>query len=185
MSKHNAALALKAEDRPGKPQERMTADEYRKAVGAPAKKAVVPRALPEPTPQDMVAMVAATWPAVDRLTIELPTPPGLNNAYANAVGRGRFKTPKAKQFEADATAILAGLNQKLKPETYRAHIVITRESPLADIDGRAKLILDVLAACGITADDKNCEKLEIEWRYRHPPGATVMLSRYAKRRAAA
>lgn len=184
MSAYNADLALKQDDRP-KPQERMSVDEYRAAVGAPPKRQPVARiAMPEPTPQDMVAMAAATWPGVEKLTIELPTPPSLNNAYENTGGNGRRKSKKLIAFYAEATAALSQIGQRLDAETYRAHVVVTRTSPLADIDGKAKFILDVLHKCGLTVDDKHCEKVVIEWRYMHPPGATVMLSRYRKRRAA-
>lgn len=184
MSAYNADLALKQDDRP-KLQERMSVDEYRAAVGAPPKRQPVARiAMPEPTPQDMVAMAAATWPGVEKLTIELPTPPSLNNAYENTGGNGRRKSKKLIAFYAEATAALSQIGQRLDAETYRAHVVVTRTSPLADIDGKAKFILDVLHKCGLTVDDKHCEKVVIEWRYMHPPGATVMLSRYRKRRAA-
>ena len=184
MSKPNAILALKPEERP-RQQERMSVEEYRKAVGAPPKREVKPRAvLPGPTPQELVALAAKGWPAVERLTVELPTPPSLNNAYVNTGGNGRAKSKALKQFYVDATAALANLGQRLDAETYRAHIVVTREHPRADIDGRAKFALDVLVKCGITVDDRFCEKATIEWRYQHAAGATVMLSRYKKRRAA-
>lgn len=153
------------------------------AATAPAKPAPL-RVIPSATPQDMVAIAAKTWTGVERLAIELPSPPGLNNAYVNAVGKGRRKSPRAIQFYEDATAAVANLGQRLAADTYRAHIVITREHPRADIDGRAKLLLDVLVKCGIIPDDRFCEKLEIEWRYRHAPGATVMFTKYRKRRAA-
>ena len=187
MSRYNADLALKAEDRPkSRPQERMSLEEYRKAVGAPPKREPKPRAaLPEPTPQELVAMVAKGWPAVERLTFDLPTPPALNNAYVNTGGNGRAKSKALKQFYADATAVLTTLGKRLDAETYRAHIVVTRDHPRADIDGRAKFILDILVKCGITVDDRHCEKSTVEWRYLHAPGATVMLSRYRKPRKVA
>lgn len=98
-------------------------------------------------------------------------------------GHGRIKSPKANAFYAEATAALATLGQRFEADTYRAQILVTRDHPRADIDGRAKLILDVLVKCGIIPDDRFCDKLEIEWRYKHSPGATIMLSRYRKRRA--
>jgi Holliday junction resolvase RusA-like endonuclease len=140
--------------------------------------------LPDPTAQDLVAMAAKSWPASERLAIDLPAPPSLNNAYINTGGNGRAKSRALKQFYVDATAALANLNQRLDAETYRAHIVVTREHPRADIDGRLKFILDVLVKCGITVDDRFCEKATVEWRYNFTPGATVMLSKYRKRRAA-
>lgn len=185
MTRYNADLALAPADRP-KGQQRMSVEEYRKAVGAPPKREAKPRsALPELTDQDKVAMLAKAWAAVEKLTIELPTPPGLNNAYLNAGGgHARIKSPKANAFYAEATAALATLGQRFEADTYRAQILVTRDHPRADIDGRAKLILDVLVKCGIIPDDRFCDKLEIEWRYKHAPGATIMLSRYRKRRAA-
>jgi len=186
MSKPNAVLALKPEERPkGKPQERMTAAAYRKSRKTKAKRAIRSGKLPGPSPQDIVAAIASGWPAQSKLTIEIPTPPGLNHAYVNSVGHGRHKSPATKKFYADATAALATLGKRFDAETYRAHIVVTREHPRADIDGRAKLALDVLVKCGIIPDDRFCEKLVIEWRYQGPPGAVVMLDRYAKRRLAA
>ena len=184
MTRFNADLALKQDDRP-KPQDRMSVDEYRAAVGAPPKRQPVARiAMPEPTPQDMVAMAAKNWPAEKRISVEIPTPPGLNNAYVNTGGNGRRKSPKLKAFYADATAQLANYGKRLDAETYRATILVTRESALSDIDGRGKFALDLLVKCGIIPDDRHCEKVTIEWRYLHAPGTTVVLDRYSKRRAA-
>jgi len=184
MTRPNAVLALKEEDRP-RGDQRMTVEEYRAAVGAPPKREVKPvaKALPTYTPQDLVKLAAAQWPAERKLCIDLPYPPSLNNAYKNTGGNGRAKTDKLIKFYADATAILATFGKRLDAETYRAHILVTRESSRADLDGKAKFILDILHKTGITVDDRNCLKLTIEWREKGQPGATVMLDRYAKRRA--
>lgn len=183
MSKPNAIMALPKDERPPPAQpERISAKEYRESGEKPAKR---PRhalkAIPGPSHQDIVASLAAKWPALPKICVELPTPPGLNHAYINAVGRGRVKSEATKKFYAEATAVLANLGQRLDAETYRAHIVITRPHPRADIDGRAKLMLDVLVKCGIIPDDRFCEKLVIEWRYRAEPGAVIMLDRYKRR----
>ena len=185
MSKPNASLALKEEDRP-RGDQRMSVEEYRAAVGAPPRREVKPvaKALPEPTTQDLVKLAASQWPAVARLAVDLPEPPSLNNAYENTGGNGRRKSKKLIEFYAQATGMLSQLGQRLDAETYRAHIVVTRTNARADIDGKAKFILDVLGKCGITPDDRNCEKVTIEWRYRGEPGASVVLDRYSKRRAA-
>jgi Holliday junction resolvase RusA-like endonuclease len=185
MSQHDLAYRLKPEDRPaGKPQERMSVDEYRKQVGAPPRREPVARiAMPEPTPQDIVAMAAKGWPAEKRICVEIPTPPGLNNAYENTGGNGRRKSAKLKKFYADATAALVNYGKRLDAETYRATILVTRENALSDIDGKAKFALDLLVKLGIIPDDRHCEKLTIEWRYLHAPGTTVVLDRYKKRRA--
>ena len=181
MTRHNARHALAEADRPaGKPQERMTAEAYRKARKTKARSGK----LPGPTPQDIVAAIARGWPAHQKLTVELPTPPSLNNAYVNTGGNGRAKSPASKRFYSEATAAIATLGKRFEAKSYRAHIVVTRESPRADIDGRAKLALDVLVKCGVIPDDRFCDKVVIEWRYQGPPGAVVMLDRYAKRRAA-
>ena len=186
MSAPNAVLALKPEDRP-RGDQRMSVEEYRLAVGAPPKREVKPvaKALPTYTPQDLVKLAAAQWPAERKLCIDLPYPPSLNNAYKNTGGNGRAKSDKLIKFYADATAMLATFGKRLDAETYRAHILVTRESPRADLDGKAKFILDILHKTGITVDDRNCLKLTIEWREKGQPGATVMLDRYAKRRLAA
>jgi Holliday junction resolvase RusA-like endonuclease len=183
MSAYNADLAHP--ERP-RQQERMSAADYRASIGAPPKREAKPmaRVLPEPTPQDLVKLAASQWPAVSRLAVDLPEPPSLNNAYENTGGNGRRKSKKLLEFYREATAALATFGQRLDAETYRAHIVVTRTNVRADIDGKAKFILDVLGKCGITPDDRNCEKVTIEWRYRGEPGASVMLDRYAKRRAA-
>jgi Holliday junction resolvase RusA-like endonuclease len=164
----------------------MTVEEYRIAVGAPPKREAraVAKALPEPTPQELVKMVAAKWPAAKRVAVELPEPPSLNNAYENTGGNGRRKSKKLVEFYAQATGLLSQLGQRLDADTYRAHILVTRTNARADIDGKAKFILDVLGKCGITPDDRNCEKVTIEWRYRGEPGASIVLDRYSKRRAA-
>ena len=144
----------------------------------------VGKPLPEPSPQDLVAMLANTWPAEKRICVEIPTPPGLNNAYENTGGNGRRKSAKLRKFYAEATAALANYGKRLDAETYRATILVTRESKLSDIDGRGKFALDLLVKCGIIPDDRHCEKVTIEWRYLHAPGTTVVLDRYRKRRAA-
>jgi len=94
------------------------------------------------------------------VTLTLPIPPSVNGLYRNVAGRGRVKTRK---YEAWCSA--AGWELEIQRAgqikgPYEA--AITLPPVRGDIDNRAKALLDLLVAHGVTGDDRLCRSLTVK-----------------------
>lgn len=95
--------------------------------------------------------------------ITLPIPPSSNNMFINIPKRGRVKSGKYK-----AWTIAAGLllnSQHPAPVRGPVSIAIKVKRPTAnsDVDNRSKAVIDLLVQQNIIDDDRNVERVSIEW----------------------
>jgi Holliday junction resolvase RusA-like endonuclease len=92
----------------------------------------------------------------------LPYPPSLNNLTINVPGKGRVRAPAYRTWATEAGWVLRG--QKPKPTTadVRVTIEVRRPNRRADIDGKAKALLDLLTG-PVLGDDSQVVDLRILW----------------------
>lgn len=96
-----------------------------------------------------------------RLEITLLLPPSVNGAYANAPGRGRFKTPEFRKWERAALPECYLVQRgKVKPG-YRLHLVLP-SNMRGDIDNRIKPTQDLLVKGGVLPDDRHAAAVSAE-----------------------
>ena len=88
------------------------------------------------------------------IRIVLPAPPSLNNSYASRMdGRGRYATPKLKQWKSDAGWMLKSTDKNRIVGKYRIAISFA-DTMKGDIDNRIKACLDLLVENRVTPDDR-------------------------------
>jgi len=100
------------------------------------------------------------------ICLGLPMPPSVNELYANVPGKGRVRTKKYRAWQKDADGYYLAQKQRQKAVdgNFTAHIVLNKEKRAGDVDNRGKAVLDALhKRFGITADDKWCDRVTIEW----------------------
>jgi Holliday junction resolvase RusA-like endonuclease len=104
--------------------------------------------------------VIATPAEVVRL--ELPLPPSINHAWQNVPGKGRVRSPEYRRWHKLAFDELT--LQRPGKITGRFCVVISlgRIKRRADVDNRAKPVLDLMSGV-VTDDDAACERLSIGW----------------------
>lgn len=107
------------------------------------------------------------------VTLFLPYPPSVNEAYANrkfGKGRGRFKSKKYTDWLKEADAWF--LKQKAEKTVgspvvgpYEAHMTFSRDKRRwnSDISNRIKVAEDFLKRGKLIEDDSKCEKLSVAW----------------------
>lgn len=87
-------------------------------------------------------------------------PPSVNAMYRNVSGRGRVRT---KAYKAWAKVAWAELQQQALPK-FSGQVSVTIQLPQkmrGDVDNRAKATLDLLQACGVVANDRQCDPVHI------------------------
>jgi len=103
--------------------------------------------------------------AVSPLSLLIPTPPSIDRAFGNQAGRGkgRYPTVAYKNWQASALWRIASQN----PTRFAGPCVVLasvgRASLSADIDNRAKLLLDVLTVAGVYPDDSMATGIALVW----------------------
>lgn len=97
------------------------------------------------------------------ITLVLPLPPSDNNAYVNVPKRGRVKSQRYRDWEADAGFYL--MQQTVPKGTivgaYTLEIKVP-EKMRGDVRGRIKLPEDLLVNLGVTPDDRFAFKVSCE-----------------------
>lgn len=112
------------------------------------------------------------------VSIVLPYPISVNAMYRNVRGKGRVKTKKYIAWQMLAYNACIGHTERISGKVF-IHISIKRpDKRKRDIDNLAKGILDYLTSRDFIDDDRNVEKLIIEWVYDGPEGATVQIYNY-------
>lgn len=103
--------------------------------------------------------------AVSPLSLLIPTPPSIDRAFGNQAGRGkgRYPTVAYKNWQASALWRIA----QQSPTRFDGPCVVLasvgRTSLSADIDNRAKLLLDVLTVAGVYPDDSMATAIALVW----------------------
>lgn len=107
----------------------------------------------------------------DWLTIELPAPPSVNDAWANVPGRGRVRTARYRDWASNAGwKLRLQLGDKRVAGRCIVVIGVERHNKTADIDNRIKPLLDLLVEHHAIDDDKNVDAVAIAW---NPPGSSL------------
>jgi Holliday junction resolvase RusA-like endonuclease len=96
------------------------------------------------------------------ITVKLPLPPSLNNAFFNLPKGGRAPSRAYKQWMASAGWDLKAQRPASLLGPYEAHIILPKMPANSDPDNRVKPLLDLLVTHKITPDDKHCRKITIE-----------------------
>jgi Holliday junction resolvase RusA-like endonuclease len=92
------------------------------------------------------------------IEINLPTPPSANNLFVNVPRKGRVKS---KRYAAWTWEAAAAIHQQ-RPEKITGHYTARLRVPMrGDADNRAKPVLDILCALGVTPDDRFCMSLSV------------------------
>lgn len=122
------------------------------------------------------------------MTLELPYPPSVNEAYGNnksGKGRGRYLSKKYKAWLKEADAMF--LQQKAEKTVgtpivgkYEAFMVFdeTRRRWNSDLSNRIKVAEDSLKRFKLIEDDSKCEKLTVTWG-PSPAGVFIRVFRFA------
>lgn len=121
---------------------------------------------------------------VDFVTVELPTPPGVNSLNANVPGVGRVKTKAYRLWRKEASAELLKAKPGHVSGPYSAVIRVAVGTRSSDIDGRTKAALDVLVGV-VTDDDHLCQSVLTQWSAALPAKRTVIEIRKATEERAA
>ena len=103
--------------------------------------------------------------AVSPLSLLIPTPPSIDRAFGNQAGRGRGRYPTVAYKNWQASALWRIAQQS--PTHFAGPCVVLasvgRTSLSADIDNRAKLLLDVLTVAGVYPDDSMATAIALVW----------------------
>lgn len=115
------------------------------------------------------------------ITLKLPLPPSVNQAYRNVLGRGRVKTKAYRDWQADAhmLALLQSQGQRIEGP-YAFHMLVERpDNRRRDLGNLEKLAHDLCVSVGLVEDDCLCQAIRLEWRDGPPVGkdalATIFL----------
>lgn len=101
------------------------------------------------------------------LTVDLPFPPSLNNLFVNVPGKGRKPSPRYGAWKRVAQTEILAQRPSMAVKRISGPIALTitlqRRGRRMDIDNAAKAIIDVLVSMAVIDDDKNVERLTLEW----------------------
>ena len=100
------------------------------------------------------------------VVIDLPFPPGVNNLFANARGRGRYRTERYREW-----ANAAGWELKAqKPRRVRGPVSLEmwfedKRDRRRDLDGLPKAVCDLLVSFRIIEEDNRevVRELSLKW----------------------
>lgn len=103
------------------------------------------------------------------IEVHLPMPPSVNRIWrANKAGVGIKRvsiSPEYRQWRnaADRLAIALGSCRGVKKIIGKFEAIIVLQRTRGDLDNRVKGLLDWAQSRELVADDKNCERLTVEW----------------------
>jgi Holliday junction resolvase RusA-like endonuclease len=104
--------------------------------------------------------------------LDLPYPPSVNKIWRKAAfGVGMTSAPEYVNWKAQSDKLVMMLGQLRGRPTiagsFEARIVVDatkkRGAQRGDLDNKIKACLDAAQRYELIADDKNCERLTIEW----------------------
>lgn len=109
------------------------------------------------------ALREAGGAAASPVTLTMPMPPSVNNAFINLRRGGRAKSRAAKDWESHALWHVKA--QRLPIVTGPVLVVFgfERGSASADADNRVKLALDLLVKAGVIEDDRFVVGAAFSW----------------------
>ncbi|KKN77916.1 hypothetical protein LCGC14_0354810 [marine sediment metagenome] len=101
------------------------------------------------------------------VTLFLPIPPSLNNAYVNVPGLGRVRSKAYNQWLTEAAWRLK-IQRATQPTCFKGEVVVDltverKRKGVGDIDNRIKPVLDLLTKYGIIEDDSHVQQVTARW----------------------
>ena len=98
------------------------------------------------------------------MRLTFPYPPSTNSLYRNVAGRGRVKTERYKTWgRAAGNEILTQKRAKISGPVELRIVVERKKGRNIDISNGAKGIEDLLVSMCLIDDDRNVQKISIEW----------------------
>lgn len=119
-----------------------------------------------------ISTPARFTPAIDAVTIKLPTPPSVNACWANVEGVGRVRSTAYRRWSKLAVQEVQAQRAGRVAGKFSVVITAKRTKRKRDIDNIIKPILDLLSGL-ITADDSECERVSAGWTEEGDDGVTV------------
>jgi Holliday junction resolvase RusA-like endonuclease len=115
--------------------------------------------------------------AVASLTLTLPVPPSLNNAFANAGDRRVIAGPYASWRRAAGWCVQTARAPRVAGP-FAVDFDFWRHLP-GDLDNRIKGLLDLFVAHKITDDDRACDEFHVYRRFAKPGMVLVTVRQHA------
>ncbi len=112
------------------------------------------------------------------ITLHLPMPPSVNQAYRNVPGVGRVKTDAARKYEGVVLATLMAHRPRIKTITgdVAVSVAFGPRNRRRDLDNLLKLPLDAVVKAGVIEDDSRIVALRARWCDR-TSGCVVTIER--------
>jgi hypothetical protein len=107
-------------------------------------------------------------------SIELPIPPPANNAYFNLPRGGRAPSKRHREWK----KVAGWVTQIASLPKFQGDYSITISVPKSmrgDVDGRAKLAIDLFAELKVTPDDKHCQRCTVKRSVKIPTGRCLIV----------
>ena len=101
------------------------------------------------------------------ISVTLPFPPSLNNLFVNVAGKGRRPSERYKSWQ--VVAQTESMVQRVRWPAQRISgpieitITLQRDRRRMDLDNGAKAVIDTLVKMNVIDDDRNVEKLTLQW----------------------
>ncbi len=98
------------------------------------------------------------------ISLVLPMPPSINEAYRNVPGVGRVKTSKCRSWIAWAAFEMKRQARGSIAGAYAIHVEIDRpDNRRRDLSNFLKVLEDTIVAQGLVEDDSLCERIKMRW----------------------
>lgn len=101
------------------------------------------------------------------INVTLPFPPSINNLFVNVEGKGRRPAKRYVSWQRVASTEImvqrAQWDVKRISGPIEMTITLQRDRRRMDLDNSAKAIIDTLVKMDVIDDDRNLEKLTLEW----------------------
>lgn len=93
-------------------------------------------------------------------SVEIPVPPSLNHAYANAPGKGRVKTKSTTAWKRTTAWLIRSRIPASRTISGAIHVRLELPRKMrGDADNRIKLALDALVMSGRIDDDRHVDEI--------------------------
>ena len=103
----------------------------------------------------------------------IPSPPSLNNMFANS-SAGRRKTRAYQQWRDGAMAAMVGQSRRRNFQPPYQVALWLHVGARSDVDNRIKAVLDLLQRCGIIDDDRHVDRVAAQRDIALPEGRSLV-----------
>lgn len=107
------------------------------------------------------------------LTYSIPTPPPVNNLYANVQGYGRVKSERYRTWRQAAGWEMKAGTIPETPITGPVRVDVVIGDRRGDLDGRIKAPVDLLVYMGVIKDDSQVEEVRASYGGNDPRRSSI------------